>query len=170
MVSSCFLWFHDVLGLIRGKQLPAGLHAVEGSYVSALSLSAFRAAIVRAVWSCNMLLGNTPAILTLLDGPVGVDPAYYIVRAKFRMMRRCLACRPDEVHGDGHGPVHLRLSSATEIGFAWDGGEQGCVRAALPPLWMLSVQPFAGAIQTFSRLFGALMLMSLQWLLRPFVC
>ena len=38
--------FQVVLGLIRGKQLPAGLHAVEASYVSASSLSAFLAAIV----------------------------------------------------------------------------------------------------------------------------
>ena len=37
----------------------------------------------------------------------------------------------------GHGPVHLLLTSAAEIGFAWDGGEQGWVRAALPPLRML---------------------------------
>ena len=147
-----------MLGLNRGKHLPAGLHAVEASYVSASSLSAFRAAIVRAVWSCNMPLANTLAILTLLDGSVGVGPAYYIVRARFRMMRGYLAYRPDKVHriyrmldllahgADGYGPVHLRLSSATEIGFVWDGGEQGWVRAALPPLRIVSgpVQHFEG--------------------------
>ena len=51
-------------------------------------------------------------------------------------------------HGAGHGPVHLLLTSAAEIGFAWDGGEQGWVRAALPPLWMLSgpVQHFHSAV------------------------
>ena len=48
-------------------------------------------------------------------------------------MRRYLACRPEEVprifrmldlvaHGaEGHGPVHLLLVSADELGFAWDG-------------------------------------------------
>ena len=86
--------------------------------------------------------------------------ACHIVWARFRMMRRYLACRPDEVprifrmldlraHGaEGHGPVHLLLTSAAEIGFAWDGGEQGWVRAALPPLWMLSglVQHFHSAV------------------------
>ena len=46
--------FKVKLGLARGKYLPAGLHAVETSYVSASSLSAFRAAIVRVVWSCRM--------------------------------------------------------------------------------------------------------------------
>ena len=51
-------------------------------------------------------------------------------------------------HGaDGHGPVHLLLSSTAEIGFAWDGNEQGWVRAALPLLRMLSrpVQHFEKA-------------------------
>ena len=55
--------FQVKLGLTRGKHLPAGLHAVEASYVSASSLSAFRAAIVRAVWSCKMLLANTRLFL-----------------------------------------------------------------------------------------------------------
>ena len=35
------------LGLARGKYIPAGLHAAEASCVSASSLGAFRAAIVR---------------------------------------------------------------------------------------------------------------------------
>ena len=53
------------------KYLPAGLHAAEASYVSFSSISAFRAAIVRAVWSSKMPLANALAILNLLDGPVG---------------------------------------------------------------------------------------------------
>ena len=59
-------------------------------------------------------------------------------------MRRYLAYWPDEVprgyrmldlvaRGAGsHSPVHLLLASAAEIGFAWDGGEQGWLRVALP--------------------------------------
>ena len=43
--------FQFKLGLVRGKYLPASLHAAEASYVSSSSISAFRAAIVRAVWS-----------------------------------------------------------------------------------------------------------------------
>ena len=42
------------------KDLPAGLHAAEASYVSASSLSAFRTAIVRSVWSTKMPLASTP--------------------------------------------------------------------------------------------------------------
>ena len=38
----------------------------------------------------------------------------------------------------GHGPVHLLLTSAAELGFAWDGGGKGWIRASLPPLWMMT--------------------------------
>ena len=45
-------------------------------------------------------------------------------------------------HGaDGHGPVHLRLSSATEIGLLG--------RWATRVLWMLSVQQFEGGHPDF---------------------
>ena len=39
----------------------------------------------------------------------------------------------------GHGPVHLLLISAAELGFAWDGAEKGWVRVSLPPLRMMTV-------------------------------
>ena len=51
---------------------------------------------MRAVWSSKMPLANTPAVLNLLDGPVGVDPAFHFVWSRFRMMRRYLAHCPDE--------------------------------------------------------------------------
>ena len=70
------LGFRVKLGLVRGKYLLAGLHAAEAPYVSSSSISAFRAAIVRAAWSSKMPLANAPAILNLLDGPVGVDPSF----------------------------------------------------------------------------------------------
>ena len=89
--------FQVKLGLARGKYLPAGLHAAEASYVSSSSISAFRAAIVRAVWSSKMPLAIAPAILNLLDGPVGLDPAFHIVWSRFGVMRRFLAyCREEE--------------------------------------------------------------------------
>ena len=95
-VGALPLGFQVKLGLVRGKYLPVGLHAAEASYVSSSSFSAFRAAIVRAVWSSKMLLANAPALLSLLDGPVGVDPAFHIIWSRFRMMRRYLAYCPDE--------------------------------------------------------------------------
>ena len=71
-VGALTLGFQVKLGLVRGKYLPAGLHAAEASYVSSSSLSAFRAAIVRSVWSSKMPLASTLVILCLLDGPVGL--------------------------------------------------------------------------------------------------
>ena len=101
----------------RAGTLSRGLHAVEESCVSASSLSALRAATVRSVWSSKMPLANTPFVLNLLDGPVGVDRAFHVIWTRFRMMREYLAHWPDEVarifrmldliaHGaDGHVTV-----------------------------------------------------------------
>ena len=117
-------------------------------------------------------LANAPAILNLLDGPVGVDPAFHIVWSRFRMMRRYLAYGPEEEprifrmldlisrRAPGRGPIHLLLISAAELGFAWDGDERGWVRVSLPPLRMMTgpVQHFRSAIldawrfQVFARL------------------
>ena len=85
-VGALPLRFQVKLGLVLGKNLPAGVHAA----------GAFKAAIVRAVWSSKMPLAGTPAILNLFDGPVGVDPAFHIVWSRFRMMRGCLAYCPEE--------------------------------------------------------------------------
>ena len=75
----------------------------------------FRAANVREV------------LVSLLDGPQEVDPAFPIIWACFRMMRRYLAYCPEEeprIFGmldlisrgaQGHGPVHLLLTSAAEV-------------------------------------------------------
>ena len=84
------------MGLVRGKYLPTGLYAAEASYVSSSSISAFRAAIVRAVWSSKMLLADAPAILNLLDGPVGVDPAFHIKWSRFRKMCMYIAYCPED--------------------------------------------------------------------------
>ena len=171
-VGALPLGFQVKLGLVRGKYLPAGLHAAEASYVSSSSISAFRAAIVRSIWSSKMPLANAPAILNLLGGPVDVDPAFCVVWSRFRMMRRYLAYCPEEEPrvfrmldlifrgAQGHGPVHLLLISAAEIGFAWDGCEKGWVRVSLPPLRMMTgpIQHFRAAIleswhfHVFSRL------------------
>ena len=146
----CLLDFKSSFGLVRGRYIPAGVHAAEASYVSSSSVSAFRAAIVRAVWSTKMPLANTPAILNLLDGLVGIDPAFHFVWDRFRMMRRYLAYCPVEDPrifrmldlisrgARGHGPVHLLLISAAELGFALDGEEKGWVRVSVPPLRMMS--------------------------------
>ena len=159
-VGALPLGFQVKLVLVRGEYLPAGLHAAEASYVSSSSISAFGAAIVRSVWSSKMPLANTPALLNLLDGPVGVDPAFHIIWPRFRMMRKYLAYCPEEEprifrmldfisrRAQGHGPVHLLLISAAKLGFAWDGDEKGWVRVSLPPLRLMTgpVQHFRSAI------------------------
>ena len=149
-VGALPLGFQVQLRLVRGGYLLAGLHAAEASYVSFSSISAFRAAIVRAVWSSEMPVVNAPAILNLLDGPVGIDPAFHIMWARFRMMRRYLAYCPEEEPrifrmldiiswgAQGHGPIHLLLISAAELGFASGGEEKGWVRVSLPPLCMMT--------------------------------
>ena len=166
------LGFQVKLGLVRGKYLPAGLYAAEASYVSSSLISAFRAATVRAVWSSKMPLAHAPAILNILDGPVGVDPTFHIIWSRFRMMRRFLAYCPEEIPrifrmldfisraDQGHGPIHLLLVSAAELGFAWDGAEKSWVRVSPRPLRMMTgpVQHFRSAIldawrfSVFSRL------------------
>ena len=68
--------FQVKLGLVRGKSLPAGLHAAEASYVSSSSISAFRAAIVRRFGPLRCLLLILLPLLNLLDGLVDVDPCF----------------------------------------------------------------------------------------------
>ena len=65
-VGALPLGFQVKLGLVRGKYLPAGLHAAEASYVSSSSISAFRAAIVRAVCPLRCLLQMLLPFLTSL--------------------------------------------------------------------------------------------------------
>ena len=96
----------------------------------------------------------------MLDGPSGCDPAFCVVWFRFRMLRRYLAHRPGEVSrvyrllesaaegSPGHGPVHLLLQSAAEIGFCWDPEELAWDRPGLPLLSNLSgpIQHFRAAI------------------------
>ena len=93
-VGALPLGFQVNLGLVRGEYLFAGLHAAEASYVSSSFISAIRAAIVRAVWSSKMPLANAPAIQNLLEGPVGVDPAFHVVWSRFRTLLKTVMKNP----------------------------------------------------------------------------
>ena len=143
--------FQVKLGLVRGRYLPAGLHAAEASYVSSSSISSCRAAIVRAVWSTKMPLANTPAILNLLDGPVDVDPAFHVIWSRFRMMRRFLAYCPEEeprIFSLGVLRVMGLFMFFLSLLLSKDGDEHGWVRVSLPPLRMMAgpIQHFRSAI------------------------
>ena len=94
--------------------------------------------------------------LSLLDGPTGCDPANCIVWFRFRLLRRPLAYRPKEVArvyqmihsaSEGcpcHGPVHLLVESAAEVGFHWGPDVLGWERPGLPVH-----SNFAGPVQHF---------------------
>ena len=107
-------------------------------------------------------------ILSLLDGPVGVDPAFHIVWARFRMMRGHSACCPEEEPrifrmvdlisrgAQGHGPVHLLVTSAAEVRFAWDGDEKGWVwacffRSMVLSCWKEKLCSFFKGMQVIER-------------------
>ena len=103
---------------------------------------------------------NTPALLSLLDGPWGSGPAFFIIWSRFRQLRRYLSYRPLEEDrifrlldyassgSPGHGPIHLLVTSAEEIGLFSDSEQASWIRPGLPQLRMMtgSIQHFRSAI------------------------
>ena len=152
--------FHGRIRVVRSMFLPAALHGIEASLLASGSLRKLRSAVRRVVWSRRQPFANVGAVLSLLDGPTGCDPAFCVVRFRFRLPRRYLALwpagvgrvyRPLEMVGDGcpgHGPIHLLLASAVEIGFRWDPHALAWVRPGLPFLSNLAgpIQHFRAAI------------------------
>ena len=122
--------------------IPGALRGIEASLLADKGLRKLRAAIVRVVWSRRQSLANPGAVLSLLDGPAGCDPAFCVVWSRFRMLRGFLAYRPGEVARayrllehvaagcPGHGPVHLLKAPLRLVFFGllrWLGGrERGC--------------------------------------------
>ena len=98
---------------------------------------------MRVAWSRRQPFASVGAVLSLLDGLVGCDPAFCVVWFRFRMLRRYLAYRPGEVFRvyrllersaegcPGHGPVHLLLQSAAATGFHCDSLELAWGRSGL---------------------------------------
>ena len=150
------LHFHGRLIVLRNMFIPGALHGIEASFLAESSVRKLRAAFCRVSWSGRQPLAHVGAVLSLLDGPVGCDPAFCVVWFRFRQMRRYLAYRPDEVFrvyrllaaaaggSSGHGPAHLLVESAVEIGFSWCSIVPGWIRPGLPVLSMV-----AGPIQHF---------------------
>ena len=156
LVSVFPLDFHGKLRIVRSMFISGALRGIEASFLTDSGLRKLRTAIVRAVWSGRHPLANAGAVLSLLDGPSGCDPAFCVVWFWFRMLRRYLAFRPEEVHRvyrlissaadgcPGHGPAHLLLESAAEVAFHWDSCALAWARPGLPALSNL-----AGPIQHF---------------------
>ena len=154
------LGFHGRLGVLRSMFIPVALHGIEASFLAESSLRKLRSAFCRVAWSRRQPFAHVGAVLSLLDGPVGCDPAFCVVWFRFRQMRRYLAFRPEEVPrvyrllqaaaegSPGHGPAHLLLESAAELGFSWCSLNSGWDRPGLPVLSMVDgpVQHFRAAI------------------------
>ena len=88
--------FHGRVRVVRSMYLPAALHGIEASLFASDSLRKLRSAI-RRVGSRRQPLASVGAVLSLLDGPTGCDPAFCVVWFRFRMLRRYLALWPVEV-------------------------------------------------------------------------
>ena len=136
------------LRILRTMHLPGSLHGAEASLDSISGLRKLRTAFCQASLSGGFHLANPGAVLSLLDGPVGSDPGFYVVWCRFRMLRRYMAYN-SSVHGlarvysllrvvsvgaPGHGPVHLLVSSALSMGFSWDSDRCVWIRPGLPAL------------------------------------
>ena len=152
--------FHGRVRVVRSMYLPAALHGIEASLLASESLRELRSAIRRVVWSRCQPLASVGAVLSLLDGPTGCDPAFCVVWFRFRLLRRYLALWLAEVGRvyrllamvsegcPGHGPIHLLSASAAEIGFQWDPDALAWSRPGLPLLSNLAgpVQQFKSAL------------------------
>ena len=148
--------FHGRIRVVRSMYLPAALHGIEASLLASESLRKLRSSIRGVVWSRRQPLASVGAVLSLLDGPTGCEPAFCVVWFRFRLLRRYLALwlaevgrvyRLLEMVGEGcpgHGPIHLLCSSAAEIGFQWNPDALAWSRPGLPLLSIL-----AGPLQHF---------------------
>ena len=124
------LHFHGRLGVLRNMFVLGALHGIEASFLAASCVRKLRSAFCRVAWSRRQPIAHVGAVLSLLDGPVGCDPAFCVVWFRFRQMCGYLAFQPEEAPGvyrllhatgegsSGHGPAHLLFESAAEIGFS----------------------------------------------------
>ena len=152
--------FQRRIRVVRSMYLPAALHGIEASLLVSDSLRKLLSSICSVVWSRRQPMANVGAVLSLLDGPTGCDPAFCVVWFRFRLLRRYLALWPAEVGKvyrllemvgagcPGHGPIHLLYAGAAEIGFRWDPLVLAWSRPGLPLLSNLAgpVQHIKAAI------------------------
>ena len=101
--STLAAWAQSVLRKIQAvRALPLHEKVSPGAvrafvYSCGISgLGACWSAALRAVWSARMRVANPGASLVFIDGPRGADPAFH---TSFHVLRRYLACRPDQVPG-----------------------------------------------------------------------
>ena len=109
LVFVLLLDFHGRVRVVRSMFLPAALHGIDASLLASESLRRLRSVVRRVVWSRRQLLASVGAVLSLLDGPTGCDPAFCVVWFRFRLRRRYFALWPTEV-----GRVYRLLAMVRE--------------------------------------------------------
>ena len=91
VISRLILGF---LFFLRSMYLPAALHGIEASLLASDSLRRLRSSTCRVVWSRRQPLASVGAVLNILDGSSGCDPAFCVVWFRFRLLRRYLTLWP----------------------------------------------------------------------------
>ena len=141
LIFALSLDFHGRIRVVRSMHLAAALHGIEASLLASDSLRKLWSSIHGVVWSRRPLLARVGAVLSLLDGLIGCDPAFCVVWFRFWLLRRYLALWPTEVGrvyrllemvgegSPGHGPIHLLTASAAEIGVQVGSCRYGLVTA-----------------------------------------
>ena len=88
LVFALPLDFHGRLWVLRSTFIPGALHGIEASFLAGASMRKLRAAFFCVVGSRRQPFASVGAVLSLLDGPSGCDPAYCVVWFGFRMLRK----------------------------------------------------------------------------------
>ena len=77
--------FHGGLTVTITMFILGALHVVEASFLADASVRKLRTAVCRVVWFSQHPLASAGAVLSLLDGPDGCDPAFCIGWFRFRI-------------------------------------------------------------------------------------
>ena len=91
--------FHGRVWVVRSMYLPAALHGIEASLRAPEGFRKLRFSIRKVEGSRRQPMASVGAVLSLLDGPTGCDPAFCVMWFQFRLLRRYLALWPSEVGG-----------------------------------------------------------------------
>ena len=126
--------FHGRLRVTTTMFIPGALHGIEASFLAGASVRKLRTAVCQVVWSSRRPLASAGAVLSLLDGPTGCDPEE-VPRVHWMIGSDAEGC-------PGHGPAHLLVESAADVGLHWGLDVLGWERPGLPVLGNL-----AGPIQ-----------------------
>ena len=85
VISRLVLEFHGRLRVIRSMFIPGALHGLEASFLAVSNLRKLRSLyFLRLSGPVVTSLANVGAVLSLLYGPQGSDPAFCVVWLRFR--------------------------------------------------------------------------------------